>query len=204
MLQQFNFSTQRPLLMLIPSELRWTTTPHTQFWPKPLLRRSGLHFTPQDVANAWLDLQGKKRHCTAAERVAYCNPYQRIRRRLPQNIKTLTGNGSGAQLRGTTMAISIPADLSQLRRWPGGMPPSPISKMAFYWECLLPPCWHKRQSAQTSGRYSPHRSFSDSQHLPALPGCFYRAGGLPRGHFEEKVCFDHIHRIYDEHSPHDW
>ena len=205
MLQQFNFPLSGRCYADTVERAPVDDDTNYTVLAQAIIERSGLHFTPQDVANAWLDLQGKNAYCTA-ERVAYCNLIRGYTPPASAKYKNPYREWIGAQIRGDYYGYihpgrpeSAPAEMA----WRVCLR-SPISKMAFTGKCLLPPCWHKRQSAQTSKRFSAQEFLR----FPAPPGstglfltACWRASTRA---FRKSVRFDHIHRIYDEHSPHDW
>ena len=95
-----------------------------------IIEKYGRDFTPYDVSRAWLEYQNKDAYCTA-ERVAFCNFVKGFEPPQSAVYKNPYREWIGAI---STRVIPRP-----LLKWPGGTPPSLMSKMGFMAKCSYRP-----------------------------------------------------------------
>ena len=202
MLQQFNFPLSGRCYADTVERAPVDDDTNYTVLAQAIIERSGLHFTPQDVANAWLDLQGKNAYCTA-ERVAYCNLIRGYTPPASAKYKNPYREWIGAQIRGDYYGYIHPGRPESAAEMAWRDASISHIKNGIYGEMFVAAML--AQAAVSTDLEDILRT--GVSQIPSTSRLYRAVYSVLEGFhagISEKVCFDHIHRIYDEHSPHDW
>ena len=167
-----------------------------------LIEKYGRDFTPDDVAQAWLDLQPKGAYCTA-ERVAYCNFVKGYRAPESALWQNPYREWIGAQIRADYFGYINPGnpELAAEMAWRDAS----IShvKNGIYGE-MFAAAMIAQAAVESDIEKIIEAGLAQIPESSRLYASVKRVAELWRSGAEEAACYELIHSAYDEKNSHDW
>lgn len=167
-----------------------------------VIRKYGRDFTPEDMMNAWIELQSRNAYCTA-ERVAYRNFINGFRPPYSASYKNPYREWIGAQIRGDYFGYINPGDPETAAEMAWRDASISHVKNGIYGEMFAA----AMIACAAVTDHIPDIIRGGLAQIPASSRLYERVVellALWEGGATEQEAFAHILRLYDDRNGHDW